>query len=93
MYKGFCARESCLLPWKLIKKIEDSSFQIFTGVSVTYRFSRDSPNFPKIGESIPPDPINHVCSLTGKKISGEYFTYLPVQIFKIMFQRFLFSRI
>jgi len=42
---------------------------------------------------IPPDPINHVCSLTGKYISKINFTYCPVQIYKIMFRRFLFSRI
>jgi len=41
----------------------------------------------------PPDPINHVCSLTGKYISKIHFTYCPVQIYKIMFRRFLFSRI
>jgi len=40
-----------------------------------------------------PDPINHVCSLTGKQISKKYFTYRSVQILKIMFWRFLFSRI
>jgi len=40
-----------------------------------------------------PDPISHVCSLTGKYISRKYFTYRPVQTFKIMFRRFLFSRI
>jgi len=43
--------------------------------------------------SCPPDSISHVCSLTCKSISQKYFTYRPVQIFKIMFQRFLFSRI
>jgi len=32
-------------------------------------------------------------SLTGKSIPQKYFTYRPVQIFKIMFQRFLFCRI
>jgi len=41
----------------------------------------------------PPDPINHVCSLTGKWISEKCFTYRSVQIFKIIFWRFLFSRI
>jgi len=41
----------------------------------------------------PPDPINHVCSLTGKYIPKRCFTYRSVQIFKIMFRRFLFSRI
>ena len=41
----------------------------------------------------PPDPISHVCSLTGKNISRKYFTYRPVQISKIMFRRFIFSRI
>ena len=39
----------------------------------------------------PPDPISHVCSLTGKYISRKHFTYRPVQIFEIMFRRFLFS--
>jgi len=43
--------------------------------------------------SCPPDPINHVCSLTGKWISKKRFTYRSVQIFKIMFRRFLFSTI
>jgi hypothetical protein len=33
----------------------------------------------------PPDPINHLCSLTGKYISENYFTYRSVQIFKILF--------
>ena len=42
---------------------------------------------------IPPDPINHVCFLTGKQISKMYFTNCPVQIYKIIFRRFLFSRI
>jgi len=41
----------------------------------------------------PPDPISHVCTFTGKYISRKHFTYHPVQIFKIMFRRFLFSRI
>jgi len=41
----------------------------------------------------PPDPISDVCSLTGKYISRKHFTYRPVQIFKIIFRRFLFSRI
>ena len=41
----------------------------------------------------PPDPISHVCSLTGKHICRKYFTDRSVQIFKIMFRRFLFSRI
>jgi len=40
-----------------------------------------------------PDPIRHVCSLTGKYILRKHFTYRPVQIFEIMFRRFLFSRI
>jgi len=40
-----------------------------------------------------PDPINHVCSLTGKQIPQKCFTYRSVQIFKIIFRRFLFSRI
>ena len=30
----------------------------------------------------PPDPINHVCSLSGSQISGNYFTYPSVQTFK-----------
>jgi len=33
----------------------------------------------------PPDPINHLCSLTGKYISENYCTYRSVQIFKILF--------
>jgi len=41
----------------------------------------------------PPDPISHVCSLTGKSICRKCFTSRSVQIFKIMFRRFLFSRI
>ena len=41
----------------------------------------------------PPDPISHVCSLTGKYISRNYFTHRPVQIFKILLRRFWFSRI
>ena len=36
----------------------------------------------------PPDPISHVCSLTGKQICRKCFTYRSVQIFKIMFRRF-----
>jgi len=40
-----------------------------------------------------PDPIRHVCSLTGKYISRKHYTYRSVHIFKIMFRRFLFSRI
>ena len=38
----------------------------------------------------PPDPINDVCSLTGKYMLPMYFTYYLVQISKIMFRRFLF---
>jgi len=40
-----------------------------------------------------PDPIYHVFSLTGKYIPENYFTYRPVQIFKILFPEILFSRI
>ena len=36
----------------------------------------------------PPDPISHVCSLTGTYISRRHFTYRPAQILKIMFRRF-----
>jgi len=43
--------------------------------------------------AIPPDPIHHVCSLTGKYIPENYFTYRPVQIFKILFPEIKFSRI
>jgi len=46
-----------------------------------------------IHNTCPPDPISNVCSLTGKYISRKHFTYRSVQIFKIMFRRFLFSRI
>ena len=42
---------------------------------------------------MPPDPISHVCFLTYKSISQKYLTDWPVQIFKIMFRRFLFSKI
>ena len=42
---------------------------------------------------IPPDPINYVCSLTGKSISEKYFTYRSVQIIKILFPENLFSSI
>ena len=38
--------------------------------------------------SHPPDPIHHVCSLAGKYIPENYFTYRPLQIFKILFRRF-----
>jgi len=31
---------------------------------------------------IPPDPINHLCSLTGKQISENHFTYHSVQYLK-----------
>jgi len=48
---------------------------------------------PLLVEHLPPDPISHVCSLTATSISRKHFTYRPVQIFKIMFRRFLFSRI
>ena len=41
----------------------------------------------------PADPINHSCSLTGKWILENCFTYLSVQIFKILFPEILFSRI
>ena len=30
----------------------------------------------------PPDPLNHVCSLSGSQISGNYFTYPSAQTFK-----------
>ena len=36
----------------------------------------------------PPDPINHLCSRTGKQIAENYFTYRSEQIFKILFQGF-----
>ena len=36
----------------------------------------------------PPDPINHLCSLTGEQISQQHFTYRSVQILKILFQIF-----
>jgi len=36
----------------------------------------------------PPDPINNLCSLTGVCISQKIFSYLSVQIFKILFQGF-----
>jgi len=42
-------------------------------------------------EVYPPDPINHVCSLTGKYIQENHFTYRPVQIFKILFPEILLS--
>jgi len=29
-----------------------------------------------------PDTINHLCSLSGSKISGNYFAYRSVQMFK-----------
>ena len=57
VYRGCGARDSRLLPWKPVRKFEDSRFQVFTGVPVTYkfssfhwcpithRFSRESPNF------------------------------------------------
>jgi len=40
---------------------------------------------------IPPDPINDLCSLTGKSISEKCFTYRSVQIFQILFGRFYSS--
>jgi len=36
----------------------------------------------------PPDPLNHLCSLSGKCISEKYFTYRSVPISNILFQRF-----
>ena len=36
----------------------------------------------------PPDPINPLCSLTGKSISEKHLTYLSVQTLKILFQGF-----
>jgi len=61
------------------------------------RVSPPSIRLPKFTSMLlspsPPDPISDVCSLTGKCISWEHFTYCPVQIFKIMFRRFLFSLI
>jgi len=39
----------------------------------------------------PPDPINDVCSLTGKFIQENYFTYRPVKIFKIIVPEILLS--
>ena len=38
---------------------------------------------------VPPDPMNHVCSLTGKYISKKYFAYRSVQIPKILFRGFI----
>ena len=36
----------------------------------------------------PPDPIYHLCSLTGNWISQNYFTYRSIQIFKILSRGF-----
>jgi len=36
----------------------------------------------------PRDPINNVCSFTGKSISNNYFTYRSVQIFEILLEAF-----
>ena len=38
-YRGGGARDSCLLPWKPVRKFEDSCVQFFAGVPVTYKFS------------------------------------------------------
>ena len=38
-YRGGGARDSRLLPWKPVKKIADSRFQVFTGVPVPYKCS------------------------------------------------------
>jgi len=37
---------------------------------------------------VPPDRINYLCSLTGKSISGKYFTDRSVQIIIILFPGF-----
>ena len=36
----------------------------------------------------PSDPINDLCSFTGKRISGKYFTYCSLQRIKIFFREF-----
>jgi len=41
----------------------------------------------------PSDPMNHLCSLTGKKISENCFTYRSIQIFKILFQGFILQNL
>jgi len=38
--------------------------------------------------SLPPDPINHLFSLTGQQSSEKYFTFRSVQIFQILFRGF-----
>jgi len=39
IYRGCGARDSLVLPWKPVRKFEDSRFQIFTGVPVSYKLS------------------------------------------------------
>jgi len=39
IYRGGGARDSRLLAWNPARKIEDSRFQVFTGVPITYKFS------------------------------------------------------
>jgi len=56
------------------------------------KIRRNLPTWPRL-DVTPPNPINHVCSLTGKSILKKHFTYRSVQIFKIIFRRFLISRI
>jgi len=38
-------------------------------------------NATQLNPSAPPDPINRVCSISGRKISRNCFTYHSVQIF------------
>jgi len=45
IYRGGGAWDSRLHPWKPVRKFEDSRFQVFTGVPITYKFSRESPDF------------------------------------------------
>jgi len=43
-------------------------------------------------DSVPPDPINYLCSLTGVCISQKYFTSRWVQIFQILFQGWFYAK-
>jgi len=47
-----------------------------------YTASKDAVQMYVYTYIYPPDPINHVCSLTGEQISENYLTYRSVQYLK-----------
>jgi len=54
---------------------------------------REYADMYQTSQTQPVHPTQSVMYVPGKYISRKHFTYSPIQIFKIMIRRFLFSRI